>query len=136
MNEDTVRIGYISSVDPNTGMVRVTYPDRDRTVTPEFPVFNMGGEYRMPKVNDLVLVLHLSNDSSAGIVMGTYWTDEDAPVSGEDQYRKDFSEDRRKFLRCAGKLMELVSPELTFRCDAGSISVAELLAMKEKVDRL
>lgn len=70
MNDDTVRVGLVSSVNQDTGMVRVTYPDRDREVTPELPFFKMGNEYQMPEVNDMVLVLHLSNDSSMGIVMG------------------------------------------------------------------
>lgn len=29
MNDDTVRVGLVSSVNQDTGMVRVTYPDRD-----------------------------------------------------------------------------------------------------------
>ena len=32
MNDDTVRVGLVSSVNQDTGMVRVTYPDRDREV--------------------------------------------------------------------------------------------------------
>jgi len=37
-----------------------------------------------------VLVLHLSNGQSAGIVMGTYWNESNAPVSPEAVFRKDF----------------------------------------------
>ena len=99
MNDDTVRVGLVSSVNQDTGMVRVTYPDRDREVTPELPFFKMGNEYQMPEVNDMVLVLHLSNDSSMGIVMGGFWNDEELPVSGTDVFRKGFSRDGRSFLR-------------------------------------
>lgn len=49
MNDDTVRVGLVSSVNQDTGMVRVTYPDRDREVTPELPFFKMGNEYQMPR---------------------------------------------------------------------------------------
>ena len=106
MSEDIVRVGLVSSVNRDTGMVRVTYPDRDREVTPELPVFKMGSEYQMPEVNDMVLVLHLSNDSSMGIVMGGFWNDEGLPISGKDVFRKDFSSDGKSFLRLvAGMLL-------------------------------
>ena len=53
MNDDTVRVGLVSSVNQDTGMVRVTYPDRDREVTPELPFFKMGNEYQMVVSNKL-----------------------------------------------------------------------------------
>ncbi len=136
MNDDTVRVGLVSSVNQDTGMVRVTYPDRDREVTPELPFFKMGNEYQMPEVNDMVLVLHLSNDSSMGIVMGGFWNDEELPVSGTDVFRKGFSRDGRSFLRLAAGTLLLESPDLAFGCVAGQISVAEILEMKRKVDAL
>ena len=65
MNE--IRIGKVSFVNYTAGTVRVVYPDRSDKSTAELPVFcGFGKEYQMPDVGDLVLVVHLSNDSSMG----------------------------------------------------------------------
>lgn len=83
------RVGYISSIDEKTGMVRVTYQDMDRSVTAEIPYFNHNGEYLMPKVNDLVIVVHMSNDPSMAVALGTFWNLENLPhdVAAGDFYK-------------------------------------------------
>ena len=72
MNE--VRVGRVSSINYEAGTVRVVYLDKSDKTTAELPVFCGMGEYQMPQINDAVLVLHLSNDSSIGIVMGRFWS--------------------------------------------------------------
>ena len=61
MAEKNIRIGRVSSIDYGSGMISVTYPDLDDSVTDDLPVFSMGDEYKMPPVGAEVLVLHLSN---------------------------------------------------------------------------
>lgn len=93
MAERLVRVGRVSSVNHSAGMVRVTYPDLDDSTTDEFPVFSMGDEYKMPGIGQEVLVLHLSNGQSAGIVMGKYWNENNTPpVSGEGVFHKELGE--------------------------------------------
>lgn len=92
MANSEIRIGRVSSINYEKGMARVTYRDKDETVTTEFPMLNFNDEYRMPKVGQDVMVAHLSNGSSRGVVMGTVWNRKYAPVeTGEDLYRKDLS---------------------------------------------
>jgi len=79
MAERLIRIGRVSSVNAAKGMVSVTYPDLDNSVTGEFPVFSFTDEYKMPSVGAEVLVLHLSNGQSAGIVLGRYWNGSNTP---------------------------------------------------------
>ena len=67
--EDVIRIGFVSSRNPDAGTLQVTYQDRDRMVTGDLPVLAFGGEYTLPQVNDMVLVAHLSNDLSSGVVL-------------------------------------------------------------------
>lgn len=90
-----IRIGLVSSVNYETGMVRVTYPDMDKSVTVEIPLLStIADEYFMPKVDDQVLVCHLSNGMEYGVVMGRPWDEEHKPAeSGEGLYRKDFDRD-------------------------------------------
>lgn len=92
MANSEIRIGRVSSINYETGMARVTYRDKDETVTTEFPMLNFNDEYRMPKVGQDVMVAHLSNGSSRGVVMGTIWNRKYAPMeTGADLYRKDLS---------------------------------------------
>ena len=74
-----IRIGKVSSVNASAGMVRVTYPDRDDSVTAELPVFSFTDEYKMPGVGSQVLVIHLSNGTSAGVCLGHYWNGSNQP---------------------------------------------------------
>ena len=88
MSERLIRIGKISSVNAAEGMARVTYPDMDDSVTAELPVFCFTGEYRMPEVGAEVLVVHLSNGSSAGVVLGRYWNKADKPPVDSGFYKE------------------------------------------------
>ena len=83
MNTDVIRIGKVSSVNAGSGMVRVTYPDKDDSVTAELPVFSFTDEYKMPKVGSQVLVVHLSNGTSAGVCLGHYWNKSNKPLVSE-----------------------------------------------------
>lgn len=90
MAERLIRIGRVSSVDHRRGMVSVTYTNLDDSTTGEFPVFSFADEYKMPGIGQEVLVLHLSNGQSAGIVMGRIWNGENQPPKpGEGVFRKE-----------------------------------------------
>ena len=39
MADRTIRIGKVSSVDYGSGMIKVTYPDLDNSVTDDLPYF-------------------------------------------------------------------------------------------------
>ncbi len=87
-----IRFGKVSSIDYDSGMVRVTYRDKDDTVTMPFAMLNYNDEYRMPKVGEQVAVAHLSNGSSRGVILGTEWNKKNRPhEAGENIYRKDLS---------------------------------------------
>ena len=82
--ERLIRIGKVSSVNSATGMVSVTYPDLDDSVTAEFSLFAPTGEYSAPPIGSDVLVLHLSNGQSEGIVMGRFWNEDNPPPQGKE----------------------------------------------------
>ena len=90
MAERLIRMGKVSSIDYANGMISVTYPDLDNSTTDNFPVFSLTDEYKMPGIGQEVLILHMSNGQSAGIVMGRYWNKGNRPpVSGENIFRKE-----------------------------------------------
>jgi len=73
-------------------MIRVVYNDKGKTVTANLPYLNTNDEYRMPKINEMVLVNHLSNGTSRGVVIGKMWNEKNLPNEyGKDLYRKDLS---------------------------------------------
>ena len=95
MANSEIRYGKVSSVDHEKGMVKVTYRDKDESVTTDFAVMNYNDEYRMPRIGQQVAVAHLSNGSSRGIVLGEIWNQKNLPrESGEDLYRKDLSKSK------------------------------------------
>jgi phage baseplate assembly protein gpV len=132
MEKNLIRIGRVSSMNKETGMVRVVYKDKNST-TSELPVFNFSGEYKMPRVGQLVLVLHLSNDSSTGIVMGSFWNKANKPKTSE--YQKDFKEGKA-YEKYEEKQYILHAENIVFQCEEGQISVKELIQMKEKIEHL
>ncbi len=92
MNSE-IRIGKVSSVDYENGMMKITYPDKDDSVTMDFATLNYNDEYRMPKVGAQVAVAHLSNGSSRGVVLGEVWNRGNLPKEfGKNLFRKDFSQ--------------------------------------------
>ena len=132
MEKNLIRIGRISSINKETGMARVVYKDKNST-TSELPVFNFYGEYKMPCIGQLVLVLHLSNDSSTGIIMGSFWNKTNKPKASE--YRKDFKGEKA-YEKYEEKQYKLHAENIIFQCDEGQISVKELIQMKEKIENL
>lgn len=96
MAQRTVRIGKVSKINYKTGMIKVTYPELDDCVTAEFPVFSFTDEYKMPKIGQEVLVLHLSSGQSAGILLGKYWNKNNLPPDygqGKNVFNKEIDEE-------------------------------------------
>lgn len=96
MAKREIRVGKVSKINYEKGMIRVTYPDRDDSVTAELPVFSFTDEYKMPKIGQEVFVLHLSNGQAAGILMGKYWNKDNVPPDygqGRNVFNKEIDED-------------------------------------------
>lgn len=135
---DLIRVGCVSKINYESGTIEVTYPDRDDAVTDPFPVLSFNDEYKMPDIGDNVLALHLSNGSALGVVLGPYWNEDNKPqVSGKDVYRKELSRTPGKaYTQFKDGTVDLKGPAVRLTCSSGSITVAQLLAMKAKLDSL
>ncbi len=101
----SARIGYVSTFNQAEGTASVYYPDRTGEVTNPLPVFTPCGVSIHLNKGDMVLVSYL--DNGAAVVMGTF-AGNGMPAEG--------------ILAKGGSL--------TFRDSSGSISVADLLAIK------
>lgn len=130
------RIGTVSSVDPKTGMVSVLYEDRDGAVTDLLPYATFNDEYKLPQQGAKVIVMHLSNGSEMGIVLGTYWNESNA-AGAPGAYHKSLGKGASfcydgNVLTITAEHIRLVASE-----DGEDFTVAELMAdirrMKEKL---
>lgn len=79
--EDTIRFGKVSNIDYAAGKMEVAYEDREDSVTDMLGMLS-NREYQMPKVGDIVAVIHNSNGAEEGIVLGTHWSDTNPPPEG------------------------------------------------------
>lgn len=138
MSEKLIRIGKISKVEYDTGMAEVTYPDMDNSVTALFPILNLNEEYKMPAVGEEVLVLHLSNGSASGLILGPYWNIENTPaVSGENTFRKEFSKTQgTAYIQYKDGTVELRGPAIRFVCSSGAFTAAQVLNLFTRVSSL
>ena len=116
-----IRLGKVSDVDYPAGTVRVVYHEKDDDVTRMIPILStvFSGVYSMPEVGDQILVLHLSNGSEAGVVLGRPWSQKNTPPEGAEKlYRLDMDrEPGAAVIRYDGK-----SKDLTIHCD-GTLSI-------------
>lgn len=130
--EDIIRIGFISSVNMEDGSAKITYQDRDKMVTEDFPFLAFGGEYSIPEVNDMVLVVHLSNDISSGVIMGKYWNDKNMPEARE--WYKRISE--KMVMKKQENTLVIEAPEILFSGTAGRITLSQIIGMEQRIRRL
>ena len=133
---DTLRLGKISTINYKDGTARVLYTDRDKAVTAELPLLSF--EYRMPAIDDFVLVCHLPNGGAAGIILGPVWNDNNRPPEGkEGLYRKDFDKTAGKcFLRydADSGALNITAPSITFSAQKQE-TLDGLLARVEALER-
>lgn len=138
MADSPIRIGRVSSVNEQTGMVRVAYSDRENSVTSEMPYINYNGEYCTPAVGSMVLTAHLSNGNSRGVVLGTIWNQSNTPPeSGNGLYRKDLAKTKGKaMIRYDEKNGECLikGPQLKLEDDAWSITLSQIMERLAALD--
>lgn len=88
-----IRVGRVSSVDYESGTYEVVYNERDQSVTKRVNAV-ANGLYCMPKIGQMVCVLHRSNGSASAISVGTVWNQANRPVEGKKGlYRRELSEE-------------------------------------------
>lgn len=118
-NSPQIRLGQVSTIDYDNGMISVQFPDLDGSVSNKMPMLSFNGEYKMPNVDDTVVVLNLSNGSSIGIILGTYWNMANRPVSsGKNVYRKEISNDT--YIEYKNGTLVIHSPNIRFETDTGT----------------
>lgn len=122
-----VRLGNVSSIDYENGLCEVTYPDRDDTVTEMVPMLS-NREYRMPEVDDLVVVLHPGDSPEDAVILGTIWNEKIKPAEGKEKvFRKEYSNEDgkayRKFDANAKELLDFVEGKKILKAKSMEIKI-------------
>ena len=110
MTNDVIRMGYVSTFDAASGMCSVVYPDRNaETATSKMPVFLPFGIGQKLRKDDAVIVVHLSNGSEVGIVIGVFAQPGESP----------------------GTTFSTEGGDITFSGTAGSITLSDLIRIRD-----
>lgn len=124
---DIIRVGRVSSIDYIKGMISVFYEDKTAAVTAIMPTL-ANGEYRMPGIGEMVVVAHLSNGTSEGIVLGTIWNDiQVSEFTGQGTYSKQLVD------TCYVKAGD---GDIAFSISEGSVSVKQMISLLNRVNEL
>lgn len=131
-----IRIGTVTNVYPENGKVKVYYEDTESSSLP-LPMVSMNREQSMPDVGDTVITLHMTNGSSQGFCIGTYFDDD---YEGSEKYTKEF--DDKAFVECDKGNYRLVceditleSKEINLKCEKGNITLSELLKKLDEYEK-
>ncbi|MGJ0848255.1 phage baseplate assembly protein V [Tissierella praeacuta] len=86
-----IRIGTISSINPNEAKARVMFEDRDNLVSKEFSLlFNRTigiQDYVIPMVGEQVVCLLLPNGLEEGYILGSFYTKKNTPPANDENKR-------------------------------------------------
>lgn len=124
---DVIRIGKVSAVDYEKGLISVYYEDRTAMVTGMMPVLS-NGRYKMPNIGDSILVAHLSNGTNAAVVLGTVFNDGNVPKkSGKNIYYEELT---------GSTNISSDGNDIVLQTGAGSVSVSALINLIKRVDAL
>lgn len=88
-----IRTGRVSSIDYPSGTYEVTYKDRGKSVTRRINAMS-NGEYKMPRVGQIVSVSHNGNGVAAATTTGSIWNKSNPPAEGhEGLFRKEYADE-------------------------------------------
>lgn len=107
------------------------YSDRDDAVTKLLPILTFNDEYKMPQIGSHVLVVHLSNGSELGYILGGYWNIAHAPgKTGKGVFRKEYGS-KPGMAYCEyndeNKILKIHSDKIVLSCADGEITVEEII---------
>ena len=105
-----IRMGRVSTTNPEKMTVKVVFEDKDNMVSDELPVLVQGSSrnrhYWLPDVGEQVCCLMLPNGHNAGICLGSYYSESDPPNANSQEVRRiDFGDGSyMQFDRATGNL--------------------------------
>ena len=128
---ELVRVGLVSSTNPEKNTVRVVFEDKENLVSSDLRILHLGGAgnkfFWMPDVNDEVVCLFPTNDENYtdGFVIGCLFNEKQKPnAKSQDVTRLDFKDgtsleyDRKSHamkINCKGSLEITCAKNITLK---------------------
>lgn len=129
--EDIIKIGRVSSIDYETGMIQVLYEDLsdEDDVSDSLPYMTFNREYAPPSIGEFVVVFGMSNGTSMGVVGPSFWNETNTPPeSSADVYRKEFSKKLGEaFMRYQNGTLVINANKIILKTADGEANVADLI---------
>lgn len=133
-----IRLGKVSKIDYEHGMISVTFPDLDDAVTVLLSTVSFNDEYKMPKIGDEVMSIHLPTGQARGLVFGHYWNKTNKPKKyGEHLYRKEYGHEYGEaYVEYEdGEEWFLFAPAIRFQTANGAITVDQIISRLDNIER-
>lgn len=127
-----MRKGKVSDIDYDNGMVSVIYADGEGGITDMLPCLNIGDEYKMPEIGEIVAIGKMS--SGRDIVLGKLWSHGNKPeMKGKGMYHKRLSTTAIIFASDSDNV-KLQDTDIVFETDYGMITVTEIMKRLERLE--
>lgn len=121
---EEVKIGTISSIDKECGMISVIYEEHGET-TEALPCANFNDEYKPPEIGAKVIVLQ---NGEGGIVLCGLWNEENpAPVTS-GTYIKKLGNDAFIQYDDRTKTLTIKAENIQFKTLNGNINLSDIIA--------
>lgn len=117
-----VKVGQVSSIDPEKGTVKVLFLDKDDIVSDDIPMLHF--EYHMPEVEDQVLCLFFGNGLERGVCLGRFYSDVSLPPANDkDLYKKQVDDDMHIQYHKKTKILKLKVENVEIEVNKGKVSI-------------
>jgi phage baseplate assembly protein V len=95
--KNLIRVGIVSSINPEKCTARVAFGDRSNVVSYELPILVRGSlknkEYWMPDTDEQVVCIFLPSGNAQGFILGSLYSQKDVPpVVDENKRHISFSD--------------------------------------------
>lgn len=95
----------------------------------------LSSEYLMPKPDDMVLVLHLKNAPSRGVIVGPIYNDDNRPgINGKNKYCKNLTDDVQfkadggdYTVKASGKVT-IDADSIVFKGSSGTATLSQIIS--------
>lgn len=122
--KNRIRIGYVSAIQREKGMVAVAYPDEEDATTDFLPILSSGREFFPPEVNDMVVVVY--TEISQAVVLGTYWNRDNLPPAVNGM-QKNFGDNAYVRYDAGENTLTVHAPKIVIECQNGNLVINDTI---------
>jgi phage baseplate assembly protein V len=137
--QNLIRVGRVSSINPEKATVRVLFEDKDNLVSYDLPVIvpqtMKNKDYYMPDIGEQVLCIFLPNGIQEGFCLGSFYSEKDKPAENNPNIRGVTFEDGSKItFNRKTKTLEVYAKGVVNIKAAGGVNITGDLHVDGNID--